>query len=192
MNQRGSILGVLLVVVGVIAVLGLVLASSYNGFVRLSQEVDKQYANYEARLQRRYDLIPNLVETVKGHMAHEQKVFGDIAEARARMAGARTIDERVEATNQLEGALGRLLVVMENYPQLKAQESVNRLMDELAGTENRITVERDNYNGIVQQYNTRVKSFPGVIMARMFGYLERPYFKANPAANEAPKVTFPH
>jgi LemA protein len=191
MKQSGRILGVLLVVLGVLALLGISLVSSYNSFVRLSQQVDSQFANLEARLQRRFDLIPNLVETVKGHMAHEQEVFSNIAEARARMAGARTVDERVEATNQLEGALSRLLVVMENYPQLKAQESVARLMDELAGTENRIAVERDNFNAVVQQYNTRIKSFPAVILANMFGYEARAYFQADPGAQQAPRVTFP-
>ncbi|MBT9176322.1 MAG: hypothetical protein DDT20_00635 [Firmicutes bacterium] len=191
MKQSGRILGVLLVVVGLLAVLGISLVGSYNSFVQLSQQVDSQFANLEARLQRRFDLIPNLVETVKGHMAHEQEVFSNIAEARARMAGARTVDERVGATNQLEGALGRLLVVMENYPQLKAQESVSRLMDELAGTENRITVERDNFNAVVQQYNTRIKSFPAVILANMFGYEARDYFQADPGAQQAPRVTFP-
>lgn len=191
MKQSGRILGVLLVVLGVLALLGISLVGSYNSFVRLSQQVDSQFANLEARLQRRFDLIPNLVETVKGHMAHEQEVFGNIAEARARMAGARSVDERVEATNQLEGALSRLLVVMENYPQLKAQESVARLMDELAGTENRIAVERDNFNAVVQQYNTRIKSFPAVILANMFGYEPRAYFQADPGAQQAPRVTFP-
>ncbi|MBS3984694.1 MAG: LemA family protein [Selenomonadales bacterium] len=191
MNQSGRILGVLLVVLGVLALLGISLVGSYNSFVRLSQQVDSQFANLEARLQRRFDLIPNLVETVRGHMAHEQEVFGNIAEARARMAGARTVDERVAATNQLEGALSRLLVVMENYPQLKAQESVARLMDELAGTENRIAVERDNFNAVVQQYNTRIKSFPAVILANMFGYEPRTYFQADPGAQQAPRVTFP-
>jgi LemA protein len=191
MNQSGRILGVLLVVLGVLALLGISLVGSYNSFVRLSQQVDSQFANLEARLQRRFDLIPNLVETVRGHMAHEQEVFSNIAEARARMAGARSVDERVEATNQLEGALSRLLVVMENYPQLKAQESVARLMDELAGTENRIAVERDNFNAVVQQYNTRIKSFPAVILANMFGYEPRAYFQADPGAQQAPRVTFP-
>jgi LemA protein len=191
MKQSGRILGVLLVVLGVLALLGISLVGSYNSFVRLSQQVDSQFANLEARLQRRFDLIPNLVETVKGHMAHEQEVFSNIAEARARMAGARSVDERVEATNQLEGALSRLLVVMENYPQLKAQESVARLMDELAGTENRIAVERDNFNAVVQQYNTRIKSFPAVILANMFGYEPRAYFQADPGAQQAPRVTFP-
>jgi len=191
MKQSGRILAVLLVVVGLLAILGIFLVGSYNSFVQLSQQVDSQFANLEARLQRRFDLIPNLVETVKGHMAHEQEVFSNIAEARARMAGARTVDERVAATNQLEGALSRLLVVMENYPLLKAQESVARLMDELAGTENRIAVERDNFNAVVQQYNTRIKSFPAVILANMFGYEARAYFQAEPGAQQAPRVTFP-
>lgn len=188
MNQQGRILGALLIVVGLIAVVGVFLGSSYNSFVSLSQEVDAQYAVIESKLQRRFDLIPNLVETVKGHMAHEAEVFGNIADARARMAGARTVDERVAASNELESAFSRLLVVMENYPQLKAQESVARLMDELAGAENRISVERDNYNAVVRQYNTRILSFPAVIMARMFGYSSRPYFQADPAAQQAPRV----
>lgn len=191
MNQKGSALGVILVIVGIVALLGIVLAGSYNSFVKLSQEVDKQYAVIESKLQRRYDLIPNLAETVKGHMSHEQDVFGQIAEARAKMAGGGTTDERIAGMNQMESALSRLLVVMENYPQLKAQESVKSLMDELAGTENRISVERDSYNAVVQKYNTKVKSFPAVMMARMFGYDERPYFKANPGAGEAPKISFP-
>lgn len=191
MNQKGNALVVILVVVGIIALVGVTLASSYNSFVKLSQAVDAQYAVIESKLQRRYDLIPNLAETVKGHMAHEQEVFGQIAEARAKMSGGATTDERLEGMNQMEGALARLLVVMENYPQLKAQESVSKLMDELSGTENRISVERDGYNAVVQKYNTRIKSFPAVLMASMFGYQERPYFKANPNAGEAPKISFP-
>lgn len=191
MNQKGSVIGVLLIVVGVVALLGIVFAGSYNSFVNLSQEVDKQYSIVESKLQRRYDLIPNLAATVKGQMAHEQEVFGQIAEARAKMAGGGTTDERLDGMNQMESAFSRLLVVMENYPQLRAQEAVKSLMDELAGTENRISVERDNYNGVVQKYNTRIKSFPAVLMARMFGYDERPYFKANPNAGEAPEIKFP-
>lgn len=188
MNQQGRILGVLLVVVGLIAVVGMFLGSSYNSFVQLSQEVDAQYAVIESKLQRRFDLIPNLVETVRGHMAHEQEVFGNIADARARMAGARTVDERVAASNELESAFSRLLVVMEAYPLLRAQESVARLMDELAGAENRISVERDNYNAVVRRYNTRILSFPAVFMARMFGHESRPYFQADPGAQQAPRV----
>jgi len=188
MNQQGRILGVVLVLVGIIAVLGIFLAGSYNSFVGLYQEVDAQYAVIESKLQRRFDLIPNLVETVRGHMAHEEEVFGNIAEARAKMAGARTVDERVAASNELEGAFSRLLVVMENYPQLKAQESVARLMDELAGAENRISVERDNYNAVVRRYNTRIMSFPGVMLSRMFGYASRAYFAAEEGANVAPRV----
>jgi len=187
-NQQGRILGVLLIVVGLIAVVGIFLGSSYNSFVRLSQEVDAQYAVIESKLQRRFDLIPNLVETVRGHMAHEAEVFGNIADARARMAGARTVDERVAASNELESAFSRLLVVMEAYPQLRAQESVARLMDELAGAENRISVERDNFNAVVRQYNTRILSFPAVLMARMFGYESRPFFQAAPGAQQAPRV----
>jgi LemA protein len=182
---------ILAAIVGIVVIAGAFMAGTYNSFVRLSQEVDQQFAVVESRLQRRFDLIPNLVESVRGQMAQEQAVFGAIADARARMAGAQTINERVEASNQLESALGRLLVVMENYPQLRSQEGVNRLMDELAGTENRIAVERDNYNAAVQRYNTRIKSFPAVVLAGMFNFTERVYFRAVEGAQEAPKVTFP-
>lgn len=191
MNQRGNALAVVLVIVGVIALIGIVLAGSYNSFVKLSQAVDSQYAVIESKLQRRYDLIPNLAESVKGQMAHEEEVFGQIAEARAKMAGGATTDERIEGMGQMESAFSRLLVVMENYPQLRSQEAVKSLMDELAGTENRISVERDIYNGVVQKYNTKIKSFPSVLLASMFGYDERAYFKANPNAGEAPEIKFP-
>ncbi|MDP3059103.1 MAG: LemA family protein, partial [bacterium] len=129
MKQRGSVWVVLLIVLGVVVLIGITLASSYNRFVSLSQEVDNQFAIIESKLQRRFDLIPNLVESVKGAMAQEQKVFGDIAAARAKMAGATSVSDKVQASNEMESALSRLLVVMENYPTLNSIDTVKSLMD---------------------------------------------------------------
>lgn len=184
----------LIAVIATLAILAFVvimpLIGTYNSMVTMSEDVDAQWANVENVLQRRFDLIPNLVESVKGAMAQEQEVFGQIAEARARMAGATTIDEQVEASSALEGALGRLLVVMENYPELRSNENVTRLMDELAGTENRIAVERGRYNEAVRGYNTRIRRFPTNIVAGMMGFDQRTYFEATAGADEAPRVNF--
>jgi len=178
----------LLTLGAVVLVLGMWLTSTYNGLVGLGQHVDSQWAQVETQYQRRYDLIPNLVESTKGFLAQEQKVFADIAEARQGYAGAGTASEKVEATNQMESALSRLLVIVENYPELKSNETVADLMVELAGTENRTSVERKRYNDTVKGYNTRVKTFPTMIVARLFGYNEKPYFEAVEAAETAPKV----
>ncbi len=187
--MKKGILGGLIITIAVIfALVAVPLIGSYNSLITLSENVDKQWANVETVLQRRYDLIPNLVESVKGAMAQEQEVFGQIAQARSAMAGATTVDEQVEASNQLEGALGRLLVVMENYPQLRSNENVTRLMDELSGTENRISVERGRYNETVSEYNKKIKKFPTVIMANMMGFETRAYFQATDGAEIAPKV----
>jgi len=186
--MKKGILGVIIALVVIAGLLVMPLIGSYNNLVTLSENADQQWANVETVLQRRYDLIPNLVESVKGAMAQEQEVFGQIADARAAMAGASTVDEQVEASNQLEGALGRLLVVMENYPELRSNENVTRLMDELAGTENRISVERGRYNEIVADYNRKIKRFPTVIIAGMMGFDERAYFEAADGAETAPKV----
>lgn len=175
------------IIVAVIA-LAIFLFSSYNGLVTTEEQVNTQWANVESKLQRRYDLIPNLVEAVRGSMQQEQEVFGNIADARARMAGATTQDEQIAAANNMESALGRLLVVMENYPQLRSNENVQRLMDELAGTENRISVERDKYNEVVRTYNTKIRQIPTSIFAGMLGFSQRSYFEANPDAQVAPKV----
>ena len=186
--MKKGILGVIIALVVIAGLLVMPLIGSYNNLVTLSENADQQWANVETVLQRRYDLIPNLVESVKGAMAQEQEVFGQIADARAAMAGASTVDEQVEASNQLEGALGRLLVVMENYPELRSNENVTRLMDELAGTENRISVERGRYNETVAEHNRKIKRFPTVIIAGMMGFDERAYFEAADGAETAPKV----
>ena len=142
------------------------------------------------QIQRRSDLIPNLVETVKGYASHEEGVFKDIADARSQLLSAKTPAETIAAANQQTSALGRLLAVVENYPNLKANEQFNRLMDELAGTENRLAVARKRYNDALQEYNTSRRKFPGNVTAKMFGFKEYPYFEAPPAAQAVPKVDF--
>jgi LemA protein len=176
------------IIVGVLVVAGLYVASFYNGFVRSNEGVDAQWAQVEGQYQRRFDLIPNLVGSVQGVMKQEQAVFGAIAEARTRYAGAATPNEKAEAAGQVESALARLLVVMENYPQLRSVETVQSLMAELAGTENRIAVERGRYNEMVRDYNVSVKVFPGSLAARLFGFDPRTMFEAAEGAAQAPKV----
>jgi LemA protein len=163
---------------------------SYNRFVGQEEAIKTQWAQVENQLQRRNDLIPNLVETTKGIAQQEKDVFGQIADSRARLAGARTPEETIQAANQQSAALARLLVVVENYPQLRSSESFNRLMDELSGTENRIAVERMRYNERVQEYNTSRRQFPANITAGLFGFKEYPLFNAPPAAEQVPKVNF--
>ncbi len=183
-----------LVVVGILVLVGLIfggsLISTRNELVTGRQSVDAAWAQVDTALQRRADLIPNLVETVKGYAKQEQTVFRDIANARAALGGARTTDEKLQANDQISSALSRLLVIVENYPQLKSNESFNRLMDELAGTENRINVERRKYNETVQKYNTDLQLFPKNIAASLFGFQPQPYFKADTAARTAPSVKF--
>src|SRR5204863_5952721 len=163
---------------------------SYNTFVSQEQAIKAQWAQVENQLQRRNDLIPNLVETTKGFAQHEEAVYKDIADARSRLLAAKTPEESIAAANQQTSALGRLLAVVENYPQLKANEQFNRLMDELSGTENRIAVERMRYNERVQEYNTSRREFPANLTAKMFGFKEYPFFEAPPEARQVPKVDF--
>lgn len=163
---------------------------SYNTFSRQEEAITAQWAQVENQLQRRNDLIPNLVETVKGYASHEEDVFKAVADSRAKLAGATTPEAKIEAANEQTSALSRLLVIVENYPQLKANEQFNRLMDELAGTENRIGVERMRYNERVQEYNTSRRQFPANLTARVFGFKEHPYFQAPPEAQRVPAVNF--
>jgi LemA protein len=163
---------------------------SYNKFVSQEEAVKAQWAQVQNQLQRRNDLIPNLVETVKGYAAHEEGVYKEIADARSRLLAAKSPEETIQAANQQTGALGRLLAVVENYPQLRANEQFNRLMDELSGTENRIAVERMRYNEAVQAYNTSRRQFPGNITAKVFSFQDYPLFEAPAAAREVPKVDF--
>ena len=163
---------------------------SYNTFVGQEEAIKTQWAQVENQLQRRNDLIPNLVETVKGIAQQEKDVFGQIADSRAKLAGARTPEQTIEAANQQSTALARLLVVVENYPQLRSNEQFARLMDELAGTENRIAVERMRYNERVQEFNTKRRQFPSNVTAGIFGFKEYPVFNAPPDAERVPRVNF--
>lgn len=162
-----------------------------NTLVTEQQAIKNQWAQVDVALQRRADLIPNLVETVKGYAKQEQTVFTNIANARAALGGAQTPQQKIQANNQLDSALSRLLVVVENYPQLKSNENFLRLQDELAGTENRIAVERRKYNETVTKYNTDIQLFPNNLIAGMFGFQrENAYFQTEPGARTAPKVSF--
>lgn len=162
-----------------------------NDLVTQKNGIDGAFAQVDVVLQRRADLIPNLVETVKGFASQEKEVIASVANARAALGGARTPQEKINANTQLDGALSRLLVVVENYPQLKSDANFLRLQDELAGTENRIAVERRKYNEAVQKYNTSIELFPNNIAAGLFGFQRNDaYFKTDPAARQAPKVNF--
>ncbi len=163
---------------------------SYNKFVGQEEGIKAQWAQVDNQLQRRNDLIPNLVNTVKGYAAHESGVFEAIANSRAKLAGAKTPDEKIAAANEQSSALARLLLIVENYPNLKADQQFARLMDELSGTENRIAVERMRYNEKVQAYNTLRRSFPSNLTGSMFGFKEYPFFKAPDEAKAVPKVDF--
>ena len=162
----------------------------YNTFVSQEENVKSQWAQVQNQLQRRNDLIPNLVETTKGFAQHEASVLKDIADARSQLLNAKSPDETIAAANRQTSALGRLLAVVENYPQLKANEQFNRLMDELAGTENRLAVARQRYNEAVQQYNTSRRQFPANMTAKLFKFKDYPFFEAPPEATQVPKVNF--
>lgn len=179
------------IIIGIVVlVLGIFFWTTYNKLVTTNEKVDSQWAQVESQYQRRFDLIPNLVESVKGVMSQEQKIFGDLAEARTKYSGAISPEQKAEAANQVEGALGRLLVIMENYPQLKSSDNVQTLMSQLEGTENRVSVERMRYNETVQSYNLMIKRVPTRWIAGMFGFSERSYFKSEQGAEKAPKVDF--
>jgi len=182
---------ILIVIVLLLFVFGSMYVSRRNEMVVKREAVNSAWSQVDVVLQRRNDLIPNLVETVKGIAGQEQKVFGDIAAARAAMMGAKTPAEKIAANGQVESALGRLFVIVENYPQLRSNENFMRLQDELAGTENRIAIERKRYNDTLQGYNTYIGLFPNNIVASLSGFTRNDaYFKADEAARQAPKVNF--
>lgn len=187
-------LKIFLIILAVIIVLIFILFSSikgiYNSFVTLDEGVNNSWAQVETVLQRRFDLIPNLVSTVKGYASHEKEVLTEVTKARASVGGATTINDKIQANNQLTSALSRLLVVVEKYPDLKANQNFIRLQDELAGTENRIAVERRRYNDTVKTYNQKIRIFPNNMFAGMFGFEKRAYFEAPKEAQGAPKVEF--
>ncbi|MFZ2152613.1 MAG: LemA family protein [Microgenomates group bacterium] len=178
----------LISIVAILVFLGLVLAGVYNNLISLNQKVDLAWAQVDTQYQRRFDLIPNLVSSVQGEMKQEQKIFSDIATARTQYSGAASVNDKATAATALEGTLGRLLVIMENYPVLKSNENVTRLMDELAGTENRISVERSRFNNQVTTYNMVVIRFPGNLLARLFGFSSRAFFQSASGADVAPRV----
>ncbi len=178
------------IIIGIIALIGFWGFSARNRFISMNENIDGSWAQVENQLKRRYDLIPNLVNTIQGVTKQEKEVFGKIADARAQMAGAKTPGEKIAASKSIESALSRLLMVAENYPQLKSVDSFNRLMDELAGTENRIAVERQRYNDAIREYNKAIKLFPKNIIANMMGLSKKTYFEIEEKESATPQVKF--
>lgn len=183
-------LKILLVVVAVLVVMGIGAMSVYNGLVNGDESVQNSFANIDVQLQRRTDLIPNLVNTVQGYAAHEQAAIDSVTSARAQMMSAGSIDEKINADAELSSALSRLMAITENYPELKANENFLSLQDELAGTENRIAVARKDYNDTVMSYNKKLRSFPTNMFANIFGFEKYNAFTASAGAGEPPTVTF--
>ena len=186
--KKSTIVIIVVVVILVAIIAGLV--SNYNGVVSLSEEVDNKFATIDTMLQRRADLIPNLVSTVKGYTNQEQAVIDSVTDARAKLAGANSVGEKANADQELSTALSNLLVVVENYPDLKSSQNFINLSDELAGTENRIATARKDYNDAVKEYNTKIKRFPTNIVSGMFGYGVKEYFQASEGSEEVPTVDF--
>ncbi len=176
------------IVVGLVVVLVLYSWSLYNGLVNANEGIIGQWAQVETQYQRRFDLIPNLVNSVKGIMAQEKEVFADLAEARTRYSGAKNVDDKVKAANDVENSFSRLLVVMENYPQLRSSETVLTLMSQLEGTENRISVERGRFNDFVKTYNAKIKRFPANLLSSLYGFDEKSYFESVSGADKVPEV----
>ena len=180
-------------ILGIVAVISIIFIwgiGSYNGLVSSEQQVDTAKSNIETQLQRRSDLIPNLVSTVKGYASQEKEIFTDIANARAQLAGANTISEQANANAALSGALSRLLLIVENYPELKSNQNFQDLSIQLEGTENRIAIARQDYNTAVTNYNTKRRRFPTNIIGNLFGFESRDYFEASTGAEQVPAVDF--
>ena len=179
-----------LILIAVVIVFGAWVVSGYNGLVGMDEGVNNKLAQVQTQLQRRNDLIPNLVSTVKGYASHEQAAIQAVSDARAKLGGARTVEEMSQADGELPNALSRLLMITENYPNLKADQNFRALQDELAGTENRIAVARKDYNDEVNAYNSKVRTFPTSLYAGILGFQQKPYFQADQSAQAAPKVQF--
>ena len=187
-NKKSLTVGIIVAVI-VIALIGSI-AGSYNNLVKLRENVTSAQSVVETQLQRRADLIPNLVNTVKGYASHEEDVFTAVADARTALSGAKTVDELNSAQSQLDSAVSRLLAIAESYPDLKANENFINLQDELAGTENRISVARQDYNNAAKEYNTKIQSFPASIIAGLFQFEKADYFTATAEATTVPAVDF--
>ena len=178
----------ILIIIAIIAIIALWLIGTYNNFIIMTQKIDNQWAQVETQYQRRIDLIPNLVNTAKGYMQFERSLLNEITELRTQWMSMTDVDDKVNIGNALDSALGRLIAVFESYPTLQASQPIASLMDELAGTENRIAVERMRYNERVRAYNTAVLVFPSNMIANMFGFSQRPYFESQEGAEIAPVV----
>jgi len=183
-------LGCLVVIIVIVVILFSVVKGIYNSLVTLDENVNNSWAQVENQLKRRYDLIPNLVETVKGFAKQEREVLTEVTRARASVGNAQTPAQSIEANNSLSSALSRLLVVVERYPELKSDQNFLKLQDELAGTENRIAVERRRYNDTVRELNQKIRTFPTVLFAGLLGFEKREYFDIPAAEEAAPKVDF--
>jgi LemA protein len=190
--SKGALIGI--GIVAVVILLVIIVAISfivpYNSLTRKDVAVQQAWSEVNNQLQRRNDLIPNLVETVKGYATHERELFEHIADARAKLAGANNIPDKIQASNELSGFLSRLLMVVENYPQLKANENFMKLQDELAGTENRLAVARNRYNQTVGEYNTAIRVFPNNFLAGLFGFTSKQFFEVPESAKQVPQVKF--
>lgn len=180
----------LVIILGVVVILGLWVVGSYNSLVSQEKAVTAQWAQVDNQLQRRFDLIPNVVETVKGELKQENTIFTTLAEARTRYSGATTVDQKAAAASQYESAIGRLLVISENYPVLNSSRGFSELRVELEGAENRISVERMKYNQLVQGFDTSISRFPGMLVAKLFGFSEKSYFNVPDSAKVVPTVQF--
>ena len=178
------------ILVGLIILVAILIVPRYNSLVNLDEDVNNAESNIDTQLQRRADLIPNLVNTVQEYADHEEEVFTDIAEARSNITNADNMEEVSEADSEMRSALSRLIAVAEAYPELQASDQFTGLRDELAGAENRIAVSRQDYNTTVQEYNRNTRTFPGNLIAGIFGFDEKPYFEADESANEVPEVNF--
>ncbi len=190
--KKGTIIGliVLAVIILILVISVSWFVSTRNSLVRMEQEIEGQWAQVENQLQRRYDLIPNLVNTVKGYASHEEEVFTAIADARSKLGGSNSVSETAAASSELDSALSRLLVVVEAYPDLKADTGFLNLQDELAGTENRLAVARKNYNDSVKIFNTEIRMFPANIVAGTLGLEKQDYFEIADEVRDAPVVNF--
>jgi LemA protein len=190
--KRGCLVSIIVgaVLLVLVLIIGGWLKATYNGLVNADEAVKTAWSQVENQFQRRFDLIPNLVETVKGYASHERETLTAVTEARAKVGGARTVDEKMQSNGELSSALSRLMVVVEQYPNLKADQSFIRLQDELSGTENRLAVERRKYNETALTYNVKIRSFPTILLAGIFHFERAKLFESAQGADQAPKVNF--